>query len=163
MQLKKWHGVDDPQGTEMTEPVLEFPKCAGELMTTEVVTFYVDRLFREAVDLMAKNLSHHLLVVERNGCLAGIISDRDVLAAANDYDSDTTTVADIMSSDPLTVNPETPLSEVAALTLEHRINCFPVVNDAGKVAGILTTTDLVRAFQKIQQLVENSKTVGTGA
>lgn len=162
MQLKKLHGADDSPDTGMKEKILELPKCAGELMTTKVVTLYPDRLFREAVDLMAKNSSHHLVVVERNGCLAGIISDRDVLAAANDYASDPT-VADIMTSEPQTVSPDTPLSEVATLTLEHRFNCFPVVNHSGKVAGILTTTDLLRAFQKLQHIVESSKKLKAGA
>ena len=91
-----------------------------------------------------------------DGSLAGVISDRDLLRAANDYESDTTLIADVMTSRPITVRPETPLSGAAAMAFEYRFNCFLVVNESGKVAGILTTTDILKAFCRLQLSVEGA-------
>jgi CBS domain-containing protein len=157
MQPQTLNRIANPLGTGMIEKTLEIPKCVSDLMTTKVVTLYPHSLFRDAVDLMAKNSLHHLIVVELGGSLAGIISDRDVLAAAGRYDSETTLVADIMTYAPRTVSPGTSLSEVVAMILDCRFNCFPVVNDSRKVEGILTTTDLLRAFQKLQFVVETAE------
>jgi hypothetical protein len=52
-------------------------------------------VFREAVDLLAKNPFRHLIVADPDGRILGVISDRDVLSAASSYDSETTLAADI--------------------------------------------------------------------
>jgi CBS domain-containing protein len=103
---------------------------------------------------MAKHSLHHLIVVETDGSLAGIISDRDVLAAAARYDSEATLVADVMTYAPVTVTPTTSLSQVVATILDRRFNCLPVVDDSHKVEGILTTTDLLELLQDLQLMVE---------
>ena len=52
-------------------------------------------------------------------------------------------VADIMSRDPIVVEPETPLQEAIKILAERRISGLPVVNDAGKLVGIISETDLM--------------------
>jgi CBS domain-containing protein len=130
------------------------PRRAGELMTTDVVSLYPHNLFRQAVDLLAQNPFRHLLVAEPDGRLVGVISDRDVLRAEGCYDSETTWVADVMTPEPITVTAQTPLSELAAIALDSRVNCFPVVDDGGRIRGVVTSTDLLRAFQNLQQSIE---------
>ena len=58
-----------------------------------------------------------------------------------------------MGSAVVTVRPDTLLSEAAAQMLSHRINCLPVVEN-DRVCGILTSTDLLQAFQTIQTHIE---------
>jgi CBS domain-containing protein len=94
----------------------------AELMTIDVVTLYAHSLFRDAVDLLARNPFHHLLVTEIDGRLAGVISDRDVLRAADTYDAETTLVADIMTPEPMTLSADTPLSAAITMTLDYHIN-----------------------------------------
>ncbi|MEM8641440.1 MAG: CBS domain-containing protein [Cyanobacteria bacterium P01_G01_bin.54] len=53
------------------------------------------------------------------------------------------TVADFMSSPPLTVTPQTPLSEAIGLLAQHKITGLPVVNDQGKLVGVIADTDLM--------------------
>lgn len=53
------------------------------------------------------------------------------------------TVADIMSRDPIVVQLETPLQEAIKILAERRISGLPVVNDAGKLVGIISETDLM--------------------
>jgi CBS domain-containing protein len=54
-----------------------------------------------------------------------------------------TTVADIMSRDPIVVHPETPLSEAIRTLAEHRISGLPVVDDSNKLVGVVSETDLM--------------------
>ncbi len=53
------------------------------------------------------------------------------------------TVADVMSRDPIVVKPETPLNEAVQILAQRRISGLPVVNDAGKLVGIISETDLM--------------------
>jgi len=52
-------------------------------------------------------------------------------------------VKDIMTKRPVTVSPETEISQAARLLLENRINGVPVVDEAGRVVGILCQSDLI--------------------
>ncbi len=53
------------------------------------------------------------------------------------------TVAEVMSHDPVVVKPETPLKEAVQILAERRISGLPVVDDAGKLVGIISETDLM--------------------
>jgi CBS domain-containing protein len=53
------------------------------------------------------------------------------------------TVADVMSHDPIMVSPQTPLKEAIKILAERRISGLPVVDDAGKLVGVISETDLL--------------------
>lgn len=53
------------------------------------------------------------------------------------------TVADVMTRDPITARPDTPLNEVIKTLAEKRISGLPVVNEAGKLVGVISETDLM--------------------
>ena len=53
------------------------------------------------------------------------------------------TVADVMSRDPIVVKPETPLNEAVQILAQRRISGLPVVDDVGKLVGIISETDLM--------------------
>jgi CBS domain-containing protein len=53
------------------------------------------------------------------------------------------TVADVMSRDPITVRAETPLKEAIQILAERRISGLPVIDDTGKLVGIISETDLM--------------------
>jgi CBS domain-containing membrane protein len=52
-----------------------------------------------------------------------------------------------MTPEPLTVEPDTPLTEAAATLLENKIGCLPVV-EGSHLVGILTEADFVRAYME---------------
>lgn len=54
-------------------------------------------------------------------------------------------VADLMTLDPVTVRADDPLTEAARLLVEHRISGLPVIDNAGTLVGVVSTTDLLRA------------------
>jgi CBS domain-containing protein len=53
------------------------------------------------------------------------------------------TVAEVMTRDPLTVTPDTPLTDVIRTIAERKISGLPVVDDAGKLVGVISETDLM--------------------
>ncbi|MBE9171009.1 CBS domain-containing protein [Pleurocapsales cyanobacterium LEGE 06147] len=55
----------------------------------------------------------------------------------------TKTVADVMTPNPVTVNPQTSLPEAIKILAEKKISGLPVVNEAGKVVGVISETDLM--------------------
>jgi acetoin utilization protein AcuB len=100
---------------------------------------------------------HHLLVVDGEGRLAGVMSDRDLLKALSPYvgtaaenTRDLATLNkrahQIMSHKPVTLPPEADISEAVKLILSARITCVPVVDAAFKPVGILTWRDLLRSL-----------------
>ncbi|MBI3301563.1 MAG: CBS domain-containing protein [Deltaproteobacteria bacterium] len=131
-----------------------------EVMTREVVTLSPGHSFQEAITLVARHRFRHLLVVNENRHIAGVVSDRDLLRfMIREPHWDAATVAEVMKADPVTVRPDAPLSTAIAEMLTRRINCLPVVDEEGRVRGILTSTDLLRAFQKMQEWIEQAATV----
>jgi acetoin utilization protein AcuB len=82
-------------------------------------------------------------VVDGEGRLVGIVTDRD-LRRHTGYES-RTDVGKAMSEDPVTVAPATPVAEAARLLMECKVGALPVLEE-GKVVGIVSTTDIFRAF-----------------
>ena len=128
-----------------------------ERMTTPVIVVQVDTPFQEALKLMRDNKFRRLPVVDREGVLVGIVSERDLLHASP---SPATTlsvweinyllwklkVADIMTHHVLTIDPESPLEDAASLMVSRKIGGMPVVDGQNHVIGIITETDIFSAF-----------------
>jgi acetoin utilization protein AcuB len=131
---------------------------AGALMTTDPVTVTTKATIAEALALMRDLDIRHVPVVER-GALVGMLSDRDLAyldvgASMTDAGATklrrelSTPVVKAMSSDVIYVEPETDLSDVVALLLEHKIGAIPVVHpDTRSVVGIVSYIDVLRAVQ----------------
>ena len=63
---------------------------------------------------------------------------------------DVKTAQDLMSANPLTVDRDTPVKELAQIMLDNRVRCLPVVDEGGKVLGVVDEEDLVHQDAKIQ-------------
>jgi CBS domain-containing membrane protein len=124
-----------------------------DVMTSEVTTLQRNDKLTLADDIMRLGRIRHLPVVDENGQLAGIVTQRDLfrgaLAKALGYGEraqrqlmDTLVVKEVMTSEVITTTPDTPLAEAAHLLVERKIGCLPVV-EAGRLAGIITEGDFV--------------------
>ena len=60
----------------------------------------------------------------------------------------------IMTHNPITVRRNTPIIEAVSKMFRKRINCLPVVEDDGSVCGIVTSTDLLKSYQQLLELVQ---------
>ncbi len=116
----------------------------------------------EARELMRRKVIRHLLVTEGER-LVGIVTDRDIRLNLPspatslsvweiNYLLTKLTVGDVMTKAVITVEPERPIEEAARLMLERRIGALPVLSEGGLV-GILTETDLLRAFVYSQSAI----------
>ena len=101
----------------------------------------------ELRDIMSKKKMRHLLVCDKSGKLIGIISDRDVSRGGGDVASD------LMTASPFTVQPETPISLAVTQMIDKHISCLPVVDKAGTLRAVLTSTDLMMALQCSLQIL----------
>lgn len=131
-------------------------RAIGKIMTVRVATIEMDDSLEVVRDIFKKVRFHHLLVVD-NEKLVGIISDRDVLNAVSPFVgtmSETTRdratlnkrAHQIMSHHPVTVRSSCPLPEAAQLMLDRGVSCLPVTTLDGKILGMLTWKDVMRAF-----------------
>ena len=127
-----------------------------DAMTVNPVTVTVDATLPDIARLMHDKKIRRVPVMDKNGKLAGIISDRDV---RENMPSPATTLSkweintlldklrasEIMTSPVLVTAPDCPLEEAARVLLEKKIGALPVVRD-GDLVGIVTETDFFRAF-----------------
>jgi len=95
------------------------------------------------------------LLVCRGDELLGIITERDILraSATEGYNLETTTVAELMTSDLVTGTPDDSISETMGLLTERRIRHLPIL-DNGKLAGMISIGDVVKA-QYAKLSIEN--------
>ncbi len=131
---------------------------AGELMTRNPATVSPRTSIAEAWDVMRELDVRHLPVVQ-DDTLVGMLSDRDlarldVARVLTVEGADAlrreleTPVAALMAGDVIAVEPETSLSEVMGLLIEHKVGALPVVQpDTGSVIGIISYVDVLRALQ----------------
>mgnify|MGYP003338578146 FL=1 len=113
-----------------------------EVMSKDVETVRPGVLASEAKTRMRQQRIHHL-VVTRGGALAGIISDRDHGGAKLPKSLGTSTVEDLMTAPVVTVTSRTPVRRAAALMKGRSIGSLVVTSANGKVAGIVTVSDLL--------------------
>jgi len=154
---------------------------ARQVMTSPTITISPAATLRQAIELMLEKRISGLPVVDEIGQLVGLISEGDLLhrseigtekhrskwldfllgpgRSASDYvQSHSRRVTDVMTNDVVTVEETAQLEDVVRLMEKRHIKRVPVVRDGG-VAGMITRSDLLRAFLKAAAARE--KTPGT--
>jgi CBS domain-containing protein len=122
-----------------------------DIMTTMhlVVLEADDSLDRADMEMSWADI-RHIPVVDREGVVIGIISNRDVIAHYHLRRKDRVAVETIMTREVLTVRPETLAREAVALLIDKKIGALPVVDEGGKLVGIVTATDFLEvAFRAL--------------
>ena len=118
----------------------------SDIMTQASITDAPSDCLKDAASLMWSQQTGSLLVMDGDE-LVGIITERDVMKAiAREMDVKTTPVSEIMTRDVLTVGANTSLHEAARHMAARWIRHLPVVDDDGKVVGMVSQRDLVGVF-----------------
>ena len=123
----------------------------GRLMTYGAQTVSSHDSLRVAADLMERGGFRRCPVVD-NDQLVGIISDRDVRAHSGYLDSTRVTAA--MTWEPKTVTAQMTAEDAARLMIEHKVGGLPVVEN-GKLVGIITATDVLKAFLRVEAAAQS--------
>jgi CBS domain-containing protein len=145
-------------------------KIASEIMTKTVVTISPDATLREAAELLAFRRVSGAPVLDADGTVVGIVTESDLMNEAKKraalphtapfglfiapeaalqrifHDGASLLVDEIMTKDVLTVTGDTPVRLVADTMTKKRINRLPVVDSHGKLVGIITREDVLRAL-----------------
>jgi acetoin utilization protein AcuB len=133
---------------------------AHEIMTSDPATVTPRATIAEAWDLMRELDIRHLPVVDGEA-LVGMLSDRDlgnleVTRLLTEEGADALRrqlarpVVQLMSTDVVAAEPETDVSELVTLLLEHKVGAIPVVMpDTRRIVGIVSYIDVLRVLQEV--------------
>lgn len=132
-------------------------KTVADYMSIDPTTMLPTDSLLDAAVLMRSSGFRHIPIVEA-GALVGMISDRDIARltpsmllphSASEHNSvmESTPIGKVMTRNPVTTTPATPLVEVAALFAEGKLGSMAVM-DGGNLVGIITVRDLVRALHE---------------
>ncbi len=100
----------------------------------------------DAFSLLLENRVRQAPVVE-NGVLVGIVSDRDLrMAIVQNLKRNDLTVGFIMTKNPVTVAEDAKMTDACKLMGVGKFNAIPVIEESGKVKGIISTTDIIKCF-----------------
>ena len=116
-----------------------------EAMTSNPTAITPDTTVQEAARLMKSDDVGALPIVE-DGRLTCVITDRDlaIRGVADGLDS-ATSVRELASNDVVTIDPQQSLEEAARLMAEHQIRRLPVVEEDGRLVGMLAQADVAAA------------------
>jgi CBS domain-containing membrane protein len=125
-----------------------------DVMTKDVATLGRNDKLAVADDVMRLGRIRHMPVIDEEGALAGIVSQRDLFHSgllralgygthAKDQALGLLSLKEAMKTDVVTITPDAPLAEAAKIMLERKIGCLVVV-EAKKLVGILTESDFVK-------------------
>jgi CBS domain-containing protein len=144
-----------------------------DLMTTDPVTTTPDAPLKEAARLMVRHKVSGLPVVD-DGKVVGIVTEGDFLRQEASRDQPyrfslldalfgdephgppaAETVGEVMTVQVLTVAPEASLSEAARIMTSRRVKRLPVVGPDGALLGVISRADVVNAFTKPDEVIED--------
>jgi CBS domain-containing protein len=146
----------------------------SDVMTREVVTVAPQASLKEAAEILAQRRISGLPVVDQDGVVLGVVSEADILFkerprpedrglllrlfghddAPLREKSDAVSVGQAMTAPPITIDHFAPVSSAAERMLDAHVHRLPVVDVNGKLLGIVTRADLVRAFVRSDEEIE---------
>ncbi len=138
-----------------------------DVMTSTVITIKRDADLHEAARLLSENKISGMPVVDDNNRVIGVVSEADILILAGMKKEHTfkdilrnilgepvpakkggNKVKDVMGFPPITSKADDDIGEVAKILDDRRIKRLPVVDDDGKLIGIISRADIVKAIGK---------------
>jgi acetoin utilization protein AcuB len=144
-----------PQHTVPLSPIV--PMLVRSRMTADVIVAAPDTTIAGALNLCRRHRIRHLPVLDGDR-VAGLVTDRELRLAmppiwADQHDElrallHEKHVGEVMIREIVTVAPDTSVEDAAKLLYTHRLCCLPVLED-GRLVGILTETDVLRAFVEL--------------
>jgi acetoin utilization protein AcuB len=131
-----------------------------ERMTTPATTVTPETSFQDALKLMRDRKFRRIPVLDHDGRLVGIISERDLLHASPSPATSLSVwevnyllwklkVGDIMTHHVVTIAQDAPIEDAAQLMVARKIGGLPVVDSKNAIVGVITETDIFKAFTEL--------------
>jgi acetoin utilization protein AcuB len=122
-----------------------------DVLKSPVISIAPETTLADAYRTMQERTIRHLPVVD-GGRLVGLVTDRDLRLATSALATEPfppgVRVGEVMTKSPTTADAADPVEEAARTMREKRIGCLPIVED-GRLAGIITTRDLLEALMRM--------------
>jgi CBS-domain-containing membrane protein len=137
--------------------------CVRDIMTTGVVTVRPDTPY-QAVAAMLREHRVSGFPVTRDGKVAGVVTETDLLALAagrhhrGHRAAEQATAGDLMSHPPVTISPDDLVKTAARLMHKHRLQRLPVVDRDGRLAGIVSRSDVLSVFKRSDEEIRREVT-----
>ncbi|MFH0810894.1 MAG: CBS domain-containing protein, partial [Pseudomonadota bacterium] len=128
-----------------------------EWMVTEPVTVSPRTRVREAIRLMRQHSIRHLPVVEGSE-LIGLVTAGDLRELILPSMVEAIFLHEVMLTNPVTIGPDASIDAAAKLIYERKIGGLPVVEDR-RLVGIITVTDILKAFIEIMGVLVSSSRI----
>ncbi|MBM9500006.1 CBS domain-containing protein [Leptospira sp. 201903071] len=131
-------------------------------MTTRIITVNLDDPVSRIGKIFDNLEFHHLLVIDDQKKLIGVISDRDYLKTISpfigtrmervqDNLTQKKTASQLMSSFLITASIDQTVKYAIELMIRYKISCLPVMDDRGEIAGIVTSKDILKEALTLPQ------------
>jgi CBS domain-containing protein len=141
----------------------------GDIMLKNLPTVKAETSLDAVVDLLVTQAQRRVVVVDEQNHVAGIITDGDLLKQARESERPglmqaltrrleagkggrsplaNRTAADVMTRDPVTVQPQTPLLDALGLLLSHKIKRLPVINGEGRLVGLVGRSEVLQTLSR---------------
>jgi CBS domain-containing protein/PII-like signaling protein len=149
-----------------TTPQHQAGSTVAELMYSDVPSVALDTTLEKILQVLESNTYRRVVVVDNSGQVLGIITDGDLLRRSQDKDNpglvarlrslitgkrpqspllaSQETAADLMTTPVITISIDTSITEALRLMLHHKIKRLPVLDDNGKLVGLLGRGNLLR-------------------
>jgi CBS domain-containing protein len=131
-----------------------------DLMTTDVITVSPETAIKDAARLMFRNRVSGLPVCDEEGLVVGIITEADFLrleVAREEADVPTPveSVGQVMNQNVVTIGSDQRIGDAARTMVVHDINRLPVVDEDGRLLGIISRLDVVAVFTRPDDVIED--------
>jgi IMP dehydrogenase len=115
-------------------------KRAENVMIFDPITIQAEATVAEALNLMSEYRIGGIPVVDSNGLLKGIVTNRDLRFENNMAKK----IGEIMTTDLITINHQTGLEAAAKILQKHKIEKLPMIDENGKLMGLITFKDITK-------------------
>jgi len=129
-----------------------------DLMIPDPITITEKASVQEALELMKGNSIRHLPVVSEDKTLKGFVTLSDLKIGLIPSMVADVSLSDLMIKDPITIESDGDIEEAALLIYRHKIGGMPVV-EKGKLVGIITESDILRAFIDMMGILTDSSRI----
>jgi len=147
-------GIDKPAATDRDIDAIQ----VSDYMTKTVTTASLDQTIQSVCKIMNKNNLGGLVIVKRGVSgnePVGIITERDIIRKIGEVDLFTTqtSIRELMSKNLISIKPDSTISDAIELMHGNNIRRLPVIDNDGKMVGIITDKDILKAAARKSRLV----------